>query len=173
MTEEEIRPIAEHYVEEYCHCSDGEYTDGSLICAGIGTALIVARRLEKENAELKGKVSYLKDNLRVARKDRENLQLAVAKGLKEFVKDYPATALRYLANEKYVEQLTEAKKIIGEFVEWANWQGSKCPSFKSIQNKAEQFLKTEVLAVLSPKRTQNDPDKLTDDVMNDWKEMED
>lgn len=71
------------------------------------------------------------------------------------------------------KQLTKAKKIIGEFVEWANWQGSKCPSFKSIQNKAEQFLKTEVLAVWNQKRTQNDPDKLTDDVMNDWKEMED
>lgn len=70
------------------------------------------------------------------------------------------------------KQLTEAKKIIGEFVEWANWQGSKCPSFKSIQNKAEQFLKTEVLAVWNQKRTENDPDKLTDDVMNDWKEME-
>ena len=68
--------------------------------------------LEKENAELKKKVAFLEDNLRVARKDREDLQLDVAKGLKEFVKDYPATALRYLANEKYVEQLTKAKKII-------------------------------------------------------------
>lgn len=48
MTEEEIRPIAENYVEEYCHCSDGEYTDGSLVCAGIGTALIVSRQLEKQ-----------------------------------------------------------------------------------------------------------------------------
>ena len=39
------------------------------------------------------------------------------------------------------EQLTKAKEIIREFVEWANWQGnSKCPSFKSIQDKAEQFL---------------------------------
>ena len=38
-------------------------------------------------------------------------------------------------------QLTKAKEIIREFVEWANWQGSKCPSFKSIQDKAEQFLK--------------------------------
>lgn len=65
-------------------------------------------------AELKNQVSYLEDNLRVARKDRENLQLDVAKGLKEFVKDYPATALRYLANEKYVEQLTKAKEIIEE-----------------------------------------------------------
>lgn len=50
-------------------------------------------QLVKENAELKEKVSYLEDNLRVARKDREKLQLDVAKGLKEFVKDYPATAL--------------------------------------------------------------------------------
>jgi uncharacterized protein (UPF0335 family) len=42
-------------------------------------------------------------------------------------------------------QLTKAKEIIREFVEWANWQGnSKCPSFKSIQDKAEQFLNSEV-----------------------------
>jgi|GEM_PF-4923412 len=60
MTEEEIRPIAEQYVEEYCHCSDGEYTDGSLICAGIGTALIVARRLEKKNAELREQIEKMK-----------------------------------------------------------------------------------------------------------------
>lgn len=53
MTEEEIRPIAENYVEEYCHCSDGEYTDGNLVCAGIGTALIVSWQLEKRIAELK------------------------------------------------------------------------------------------------------------------------
>ena len=52
MTEDEIRPIAENYVEEYCYCSDGEYTDGSLVCAGIGTALIVSRQLEKRISEL-------------------------------------------------------------------------------------------------------------------------
>lgn len=52
MTEEEIRPIAEQYVEEYCHCSDGEYTDGSLICAGIGTAMIIARKLEAKVKKL-------------------------------------------------------------------------------------------------------------------------
>lgn len=73
--------------------------------------------LEKENAELKEKVSFLEDNLRVARKDREDLQLDVAKGLKEFVKDYPATALRYLANEKYVEQLTKAKNHIKKLLD--------------------------------------------------------
>ena len=69
-------------------------------------------KLEKENAELKEKVSFLEDNLRVARKDRENLQLNVAKGLKEFVKDCPATSLRYLTNEKYVERFDKAKEII-------------------------------------------------------------
>ena len=41
-------------------------------------------------------------------------------------------------------QVDVAKEIIREFVEWANWQGSNCPSFKSIQDKAEQFLNSEV-----------------------------
>ena len=72
--------------------------------------------LEKENAELKNQVSFLKDNLRVARKDREDLQLDVARGLKEFVKDYPATSLRYLANEKYVEHFDKAKELLNEFM---------------------------------------------------------
>ena len=70
------------------------------------------KELKKENVELKEKVSYLEDNLRVARKDREDLQLEVARGLKEFVKDFPATAIRYLANEEYVERLAKAKEII-------------------------------------------------------------
>lgn len=39
------------------------------------------------------------------------------------------------------ENLTKAKEIIREFVEWATWQGSNCPNFKSIQDKAEQFIK--------------------------------
>ncbi|SEP81709.1 hypothetical protein SAMN04487977_101514 [Treponema bryantii] len=46
------------------------------------------------------------------------------------------------ASNLKTQQLTKAKEIIKEFVKWANWQGnSKCPSFKSIQDKAEQFLK--------------------------------
>lgn len=65
-------------------------------------------------AELKEKVSFLEDNLRVARKDRENLQLNVAKGLKEFVKDYPATSLKYLANEQYVEENEKLKNKLKE-----------------------------------------------------------
>ena len=52
--------------------------------------------------------------------------------------------IKYKIKKRYNlnNQLTQAKEIISEFVEWANWQGnSKCPSFKSIQDKAETFLK--------------------------------
>ena len=100
--------------------------------------------LEKENAELKEKVSYLEDNLRVARKDRENLQLDVAKGLKEFVKDYPATSLRYLANEKYVEQLTKAKELIEELSSSLSVVGECEEEECELLNRAEQFLKDSI-----------------------------
>ena len=73
-------------------------------------------KLEKENAELKEKVSYLEDNLRVARKDRKNLQLKVGKGLKEFIKDCPYSALKLYANGYYIEQLTKAKEIIKDYM---------------------------------------------------------
>ena len=63
MTEEEIRPIAENYVEEYCYCPDGEYTDGSLVCSGIGTALIVSRQLEKRISELEEKLEQTEKDL--------------------------------------------------------------------------------------------------------------
>ena len=44
-------------------------------------------------------------------------------------------------NKDLKRKINKAKEIIREFVDWANWQGnSKCPSFKSIQDKAEQFL---------------------------------
>ena len=63
MTEEEIRPIAEKYVEEFCHDPNGEYDDGSLVCAGIGTALIVARKFEKEVKDLEWQLKEVaKDN---------------------------------------------------------------------------------------------------------------
>ena len=77
-------------------------------------------QLVKENAELKEKVSYLEDNLRVARKDRKDLQLEVGKGLKEFIKDCPYSALKLYANGYYVEQLTNAKEIIKKFSEFVN-----------------------------------------------------
>ena len=94
----------------------------------------------KENAELKKKISFLEDNLRVARKDREVLQLDIARGLKEFVKDSPATALRYLANEKYVEQLIKAKEIIRELLDTQSRLDPYRDLFKARVLKAEQFL---------------------------------
>ena len=97
------------------------------------------KELQKENAELKKKVSYLEDNLRVARKDREKLQLDVAKGLKEFVTDFPATAFRYLANEKYIEQLSKAKEIIRELLNSCFGYNSKTVNYE-VKAKAEQFL---------------------------------
>lgn len=74
------------------------------------------KELKKENAELKEKVSYLEDNLRVARKDRKNLQLKVGKGLKEFIKDCPYSAFKLYANGFYAEQLTKAKELIKKLV---------------------------------------------------------
>ena len=94
----------------------------------------------KENAELKNQVSYLEDNLRVARKDREELQLDVAKGLKEFVKDFPATALRYLANEKYVEQFTKAEEIILKLSACLEGHSNNNFEYELLQ-ETEQFLK--------------------------------
>ena len=74
------------------------------------------KKLKDENTGLKEKVSYLEDNLRVARKDRKNLQLKVGKGLKEFIKDCPYSALKLYANGYYAEQLTKAKEIIKDYM---------------------------------------------------------
>jgi hypothetical protein len=121
-----------------CNANEHSYKDGFKDAAKPREKRIAD--LEKENAELKEKVSYLEDNLRVARKDRENLQLDVAKGLKEFVKDYPATSLRFLANEKYIEQLTQAKEIIRELLNSCFGYNSKTVNYE-VKVKAEQFLK--------------------------------
>ena len=82
---------------------------------------------------------------RIAELEKENERLTdELKALRESIKDYGAgcyeNGLRN-GKRKLGEQLTKAKEIIREFVEWATWQGSNCPSFKSIQDKAEQFLK--------------------------------
>lgn len=76
--------------------------------------------LEKENAELKSENQKWKDEW------QEQVQKATDEGY--------ARTLQTI-------QLSKAKEIIREFVEWATWQGSNCPNFKSIQDKAEQFLK--------------------------------
>ena len=104
--------------------------------------------LEKENTELKEKVSYLEDNLRVARKDRENLQLKVGKGLKEFIKDCPYSALKLYANGYYVEQLTKAKEIIKDYMIISSNvtacsapEENRCINVLKLNKQAEQFLK--------------------------------
>ena len=115
--------------------------------SGYEQAENCVEKLQEENAELKEKVSFLEDNLRVARKDREDLQLNVAKGLKEFVKDYPATSLRYLANEKYVEQLIKAKEIIKYLcgmVRELNKPNVQLTNVDYSLSEAEQFLNSEV-----------------------------
>lgn len=116
MTEEEIRPIAEDYVEEYCHCPDGEYTDGSLVCAGIGTALIVSRQLEKHIAEL----------------EKENAELSMKRKAER--KIFQGIV------EKKNDQLTKAKEIIKDLLGSEN---TSCEEemFFEIRQKAEQFLK--------------------------------
>ena len=75
--------------------------------------------LEKENAELKSENQKWKDEW------QEKVQEATDEGY---------------ARTLQTMQLTKAKDIIREVVEWATWQGSNCPNFKSIQDKAEQFL---------------------------------
>lgn len=98
--------------------------------------------LEKENAELKNKVTFLEDNLRVARKDRENLQLKVGKDLKEFIKDCPYSALKLYANRCYVEQFEKAKEIIKEMLSILPKENIE--GIYEITEEAEQFLHSEV-----------------------------
>ena len=43
--------------------------------------------------------------------------------------------------DKCAEKLEEAKKIIREYMNWADWKGSNCPSFASICIKAEIKIK--------------------------------
>jgi hypothetical protein len=123
MTEEEIRPIAEDYVEEYCHCSDGEYTDGSLVCAGIGTALIVSRQLEKRIAEL----------------EKENAEL------NETLGKCAKTPVLYCLGAK--ETITKAKEHIKKLLDCLK-QDTNDPqtNYYVVQymTEAEQFLNSEV-----------------------------
>lgn len=77
-------------------------------------ALGCIEELEKEREQLKARVSYLEDNLRVARKDRERLQDDVANGLEEFIKEKPATSLHLLANKEVREENEQLKQQIAK-----------------------------------------------------------
>jgi predicted RNase H-like nuclease (RuvC/YqgF family) len=114
-------------------------------------------KLEKENAKLKEENKVLAQNL----EDTEILNKTYEKRFNNLKKENTelknklehrncldcsnhSSKLRMKTLE-LEKECTNAKEIISEFVEWANWQGnSKCPSFKSIQDKAEQFLNSEV-----------------------------
>ena len=119
----------------------------------IGCPCAKYKSYKDENAGLKEKVSYLEDNLRVARKDRKNLQLKVGKGLKEFIKDCPYSALKLYANGYYVEQLTKAKEIIKDYMTIAKGSHSTVCGVPEenrtiyvlqLNEEAEEFLNSEV-----------------------------
>jgi cell division protein FtsB len=68
----------------------------------------------KENEQLKQQISGLENDLRVAKKDREELKESIANGLKEFVKDNPYTSLQFLADKKIKEENDKLKQQIEE-----------------------------------------------------------
>ena len=108
--------------------------------------------LEAENAELKDllqRKEMLLTSAEITAHNEGADKIALLKEnaeLKEQLeseRDLPAIAYMQGAEKqkkKDEDQLTKAKEIIRELIELATWQGSNCPSFKSVQNKAEQFL---------------------------------
>ena len=144
MTKEELEKEATEYALEW-----GDKTDGTYACCRDG---YLAGALPREE-----RIAELEEKLEQTEKDLEDYQFNYPK-IKELeqknaeLKEYN----KYLRRKRQGgiqkqynkvaiikqqdEHLTNAKDIIREFVEWANWQGSNCPSFKSIQDKAEQFL---------------------------------
>ena len=121
MTKEELQKEAENYLNQNCK----RWESDSLCVDDIAIENYLAGAEPREK--------------RIAELERENVKL---QGL---VNQYKASKCSGISmfnrNMIMSDQLVKAKEIIKEFVEWANWQGnSKCPSFKSIQDKAEQFL---------------------------------
>ena len=113
MTKEELE---EENAKLKCECRRCVHIDCTCILSNYGKdrngICDHFKDIFDENVELKEKVSYLEDNLRVARKDRKNLQLEVGKGLKEFIKDCFYSALKLYANGYHVEQLTKATELL-------------------------------------------------------------
>ena len=129
------------------HCYSCVNSTDSCFRNEIGCPCEKYKSYKDENTELREKVSYLEDNLRVARKDRENLQLKVGKGLREFIKDCPYSALKLYANGYHAEQVEKAKEIIKKLLEEERnnmyWEmnGSDKSSYYEVRKQAEQFLK--------------------------------
>ena len=144
MTKEELKKATgQELIDERNYCGvDGYY--------GVYLDNVNAEMLKRFNrlAELEKRCNELffqvnEKTERIADLEKENAELK--KELKNW-KDEWQEQVQKANDESYARtlqtiQLTKAKEIIREFVEWANWQSnSECPSFKSIQHKAEQFL---------------------------------
>lgn len=143
MTKEELEKEARKYLAE--HSEYSEVFGETFVAVDTLTAMVdFAEPREKRIAELETrcnelflqtceqteKIKELKEYNKYLRRKRQG-------GIQ---KQYNKVAII----KQQDDQLTKAKEIISEFVEWANWQsGGNCPSFKSIQDKAEQFLKEE------------------------------
>lgn len=108
MTKDEISKIKEH-IEIHARRECGAVKITEILWKAVDELEHIAD-LEKENEQLKAQVSYLKDNLRVARKDRERLQDDVANGIEDFIKEKPATSLRLLANKELKEVIEKQKQ---------------------------------------------------------------
>ena len=89
--------------------------------------------LEEENEQLKKQISYLEDNLRVARKDREDLRNDIANGLKEFTKELLFTSLRLLANEELKDENEQLKEQIEKTKCCHSCKSHKEDTFKKCQ----------------------------------------
>ena len=98
------------------------------------------RDLEKENEELKRQVSYLEDNLRVARKDREDLRDSVANGLEEFIKEKPHTSLGLLANKAVKEENEQLKARIEQMIQDVS-DMKYFTSFGTVTNACKELLR--------------------------------
>ena len=122
MTKEELEKEAEEWLCNNLHSASEEDFIKAMVDIAEPREKRIAE-LEIENAELKSENQKWKDEW------QEQVQKATDEGY--------ARTLQTI-------QLNNAKEIIREFVEWATWQGSNCPNFKSIQDKAEQFLNSEV-----------------------------
>lgn len=73
------------------------------------------------------------------------LELQGDKGrLLDEINDWKAKADKAYSEKANAEiKLNEAREIIKEYLEWADWKGSNCPSYASICEKAEAFLNKE------------------------------
>jgi len=137
MTGEELNILSKIKVRPVEEQRDYLLEQNMLLAGKIAT-------LEKENAELKEALEGYK---KIAKWCDKCDKIAELKSENQKWKDEWQEQVQKATDEGYARtlqtiQLTKAKEIINEFVKWANWQGnSKCPSFKSIQDKAEQFLK--------------------------------